>query len=61
MNKPGIHRVTADSRQGRSLISPGMPHKPWLISQEIQEHNAKVEAKKLAKKAKRNTALGAKA
>jgi hypothetical protein len=61
MSKPGIHRVTADSRQGRSMVSRGMPHKPWLISREIQEHNERVEAKKLAKKAKRSTALGAKA
>jgi hypothetical protein len=61
MNKPGIHRVTANSRQGRSLVSPGVPYKPWLISQEIQEHNAKVEAKKLAKKVKRSIDLEVKA
>lgn len=61
MNKPGIHRVTADSREGRSMVSPGIPHRPWLISREIREHNERVEAKKLAKKAKRSAASGAKA
>ena len=53
MTKPGIHRVTADSKRGRSMVSPGKDHNPWTISPEIREHNERVEAKKLAKKAKR--------
>ena len=53
MTKPGIHRVTAESKRGRSMVSPGQPHEPWRISPEIREHNERVEAKKLAKKAKR--------
>ena len=32
------------------MISPGMGHQPWTIPKEIQDHNAKVESKKAAKK-----------
>lgn len=57
MNKPGVHRYTADSKQGRSMISPGQTHSPWVIPLEIRAWNNRVDelkqAKKLAKKGKK--------
>lgn len=47
----GIHRVTANSRKGRSMISPGRDHNPDTLTPEQREWNRKVEEKRLAKKA----------
>ena len=50
MNKPGVHRATANSRRGRSMIRIGQPHHPWAIPKDIQDWNKQVEERKLAKK-----------
>lgn len=47
----GVHRFTTDSRQGRSMISPGREHMPWNIPQEIKDWNEQVDLKKRMKKA----------
>jgi len=49
--KPAIRRHTADSRTGRSMISPGCESQPWTIPQDIRDHNAEVERKKAEKRA----------
>jgi hypothetical protein len=49
----GIHRFTADSKQGRSMISPGRTHFPHLIPADIREHNRKVDEAKQQKLAKK--------
>lgn len=54
----GIHRVTANSKRGRQLISPG---KFWQAANQdkiIAEHNAKVDAAKKAKKAAKKWLTG---
>lgn len=41
--------VTANSRKGRSLISPGREAMPWAVPKEIQEWNKRVEDEKKEK------------
>lgn len=50
MNKPGIHRVTPFSKQGRSMISPGITYTPWSVPQDVKDWNAGVDAAKMEKK-----------
>lgn len=54
MSAPRIHRVTGDSKRGRQLRAQQsrVETGPGLTQEQI-EWNARVEAKRLAKKAKR--------
>lgn len=45
MNK-GVHRVTANSKAGRRMVSVGLEVNTTHIPQEVQEWNAEVERKK---------------
>lgn len=47
----GIHRVTADSKRGRQLISTGKVYDAMKQSAEIRAHNERIELEKIAKKA----------
>lgn len=56
MQSKGIHRVTANSRKGRSMISPGRDHDPDKLTAEQREWNRKVEERR----AEKNTIRGKK-
>lgn len=53
----GIHRVTADSKAGRKLISTGKVYDAMKLSYEQQQWNKQVELKRKLKKAKQKNWL----
>jgi hypothetical protein len=45
----GVHRVTADSQQGRRFYTQGKDFDPRSVPADIREHNRRIDEQKKAK------------